>query len=287
MLGHALWRVSRDRHETHATIRAPSVDAVGIPWASEANTLAGVCAEAPETIEHALEVIRPDVVVNCIGVVKQAAAASDPVGMVRVNALFPHQLAAACVARQIRLVHVSTDCVFSGRLGQYRNTDAPDPVDLYGRSKLAGEPAGPGVLTVRSSMIGWELGGRRQGLLEWFVAQRGGSVQGYTSALFSGPTATALSHAILAAIERRPDLGGTWHVASAAISKHDLLVTLRSALGIEVEIVPDDEVKIDRSLDGSAFGHATGWTAPSWQEMVAELVAEAPARAPENAVARR
>jgi dTDP-4-dehydrorhamnose reductase len=287
MLGHALWRVCRDSEQTHATIRAASVDVAGAPLEDAAHAIPGVRAEDPETIEHALDVAQPDVVVNCIGVVKQAAVATGAVALVRTNALLPHQLAAACCARDIRLIHVSTDCVFSGRRGRYGEDDTPDPVDLYGRSKLAGEPSGPRVLTLRTSMIGWELGGRRQGLLEWFVAQRGGSVRGYTEAVFSGPTASALSHAILAAIERNPDLAGTWHVAAASIAKHDLLLALRSALGLEVEIVPDDELKIDRSLDGSEFEAATGWTVPGWEQMIAELVAAAPPRALGDTVARR
>lgn len=287
MLGHALWRVSRERAETHATVRVPSMDAVSLPLEDPSHVVPGVRAEAPETVENALDLAQPEVVVNCVGIVKQSDVAGDAAWMVHVNSLFPHVLAAACAVRGIRLIHVSTDCVFSGNRGAYRESDIPDPVDLYGRSKLAGEPSGPHVLTVRTSMIGWELAGRRQGLLEWFVAQRGGTVRGYTRAVFTGPTAPELSRTLLAVIERRPDLSGTWHVAGDAITKHELLLTLRAALGLDVDIVADDGVAIDRSLNGSQFRGVAGWAAPSWQQMVAELAAEAPARALGETVAGR
>jgi dTDP-4-dehydrorhamnose reductase len=287
MLGHTLWRACRETLETRATARAPSPELVVAPLEDTAGVVCGVRAEAPETVERALDVTQPDVVVNCVGVVKQAAAAHDAVGTIRVNALFPHELAASCQARGIRLVHVSTDCVFSGRRGGYAERDTPDPTDLYGRSKLAGEPSGSHVLTLRTSMIGWELGGHRQGLLEWFAAQRGGVVRGYMHAVFSGPTAPELSRAILAVVEHHPGLSGTWHVAAEPIAKFDLLLALREALGLEVEIVPDDGVAIDRSLDASAFRDATGWAAPSWEKMLDELVAEAPEYALGERVAGR
>jgi dTDP-4-dehydrorhamnose reductase len=286
MLGHRLWRTCREGFETRATVRAPSRAAVEAPLEDTDGVIYGVRAEDPQTVQRALDLARPDAVVNCIGVVKQIA--SEPAAVVRLNALFPHELAAACEARGIRLVHLSTDCVFSGRRGGYSERDTPDPVDLYGRSKLAGEPSGPHVLTLRTSMIGWELGGRRQGLLEWFTAQRNGSVGGYTRAVFSGPTTQVLSRAILTAVEHDSELaGGTWHVAAEPIAKHDLLVALRDTLSLEIEIEPDDTVTIDRSLDPSAFTAATGWAAPPWETMLDELAAEAPARAIGEGIARR
>lgn len=287
MLGHELWRTCREHAATHATVREPSPQSLGAHLTDTSGAIPGVRAEAPETVEWALEQAQPDVVVNCIGVVKQATAASEPVGMVRINSLFPHQLAASCESRDIRLVHLSTDCVFSGQRGNYGERDTPGPLDLYGRSKLAGEPSGAHVLTLRTSMIGWELRGRRQGLLEWFASQGGGTARGYTRAVFSGPTTPVLSRAILAVLERRPELSGTWHIAAEPIAKHDLLLALRAAMDLDVEIVPDGSVAIDRSLDASAFHAETGWAAPSWEQMVAELAAQAPERVPGERVARR
>jgi dTDP-4-dehydrorhamnose reductase len=283
MLGHAVWRECRARLETYATVR----EEAGGDALDSASAVPGVHAEDRETMERALEQTRPDVVVNCIGIVKQADAAADPITTIRVNSLFPHEVAALCARRGARLIHVSTDCVFSGRRGSYTERDGPDPVDLYGRAKLLGEPSGRGVLTVRTSMIGWELRGRRQGLLEWFAAQRGGTVKGFTRAVFTGPTAPVLARAIADVAERQSELAGTWHLGAEPIAKYDLLVRLRDALGLDVEIVPDDGVVIDRSLDSSALRAATGWAPPPWDEMAAELAAEAPAHAGREKLARR
>jgi dTDP-4-dehydrorhamnose reductase len=189
---------------------------------------------------------------------------------IRANALFPHDLAAACRERGARLIHISTDCVFSGRKGGYTETDRPDPEDVYGRSKLLGEVATPGALTLRTSMIGREIATSR-GLLEWFLAQSGGTVRGFTRAVFSGPTTPVLSRAIADVLERHQSLEGLYHLGAEPIDKHALLLALRDAFGLDVEIEPDDGVVIDRSLDSSRFREATGWAAPTWEEMVAEL----------------
>jgi dTDP-4-dehydrorhamnose reductase len=213
------------------------------------------------------------VAINCIGVVKQSPVAADAVSLVTANALFPHQLAAACSARGVRLIHVSTDCVFSGRGGGYAEEDLPDPSDLYGRSKLAGEASGPGIVTIRASMIGHELR-TRNGLLEWLLAQPGGgSVEGYANAVFSGPTAPELARAIVRVVAEHPELEGTFHVAAEPISKYDLLLKLRDAFGLELKIDPRSEPVIDRSLDSGRFRAATGWDPPSWDQLVGELAA--------------
>jgi dTDP-4-dehydrorhamnose reductase len=264
MLGHVLRRECSRRMDTFATVRSAA--------RGDENLVEGVRVEDPDSVARAIEATEPGVVVNCIGVVKQAV--DDPEPAIRVNALFPHRLAAACRERDARLIHVSTDCVFSGEQGGYTESDLPDPVDTYGRSKLLGEPATPGVLTIRTSMIGRELA-TSHGLLEWFLAQSGGSVRGFQRAVFSGPTTPVLSRAIADVIEHHDGLDGLWHLSAEPISKYDLLFRLRDALELEVEIEPDDSVVIDRSLNSSRFRSATGFEAPSWQEMVTELAASA------------
>ena len=235
--------------------------------------LAGVTADDPASIERALDETRPDVVVNCIGLVKQRPSAADPAALIRINSLLPHTVATACAARGMRLIHVSTDCVFSGRRGGYTEDDLPDPIDLYGRSKLAGEPSGPGVLTLRTSVIGHE-DGEAFGLLGWFRAADA-PVRGFTRAVFSGPTAPVLARAIGGLIEHQPALEGTWHVGADPISKHDLLVLIRDAFGLQTAIEADETVVIDRSLDPSRLRDEIGWVAPDWRTMVHELAEEA------------
>jgi dTDP-4-dehydrorhamnose reductase len=272
MLGHALFLTARDEAEAWVTFRGhPPVDGV---FDSD-RIISDVHADQFDTVVRAFATVRPDVVVNCIGVVKQRAGAKDPLTSLGINSLFPHRLAALSAAAGARLIQISTDCVFSGSKGQYRESDPPDASDLYGRTKQLGEVEGPACLTLRTSIIGRELT-TSQGLVEWFLAQRG-RAPGYTRAIFSGLTSTELSRVLLRVIDRHRDLTGLYHVAAQAISKYDLLRLLNDAMDRGVAIEPDASVEIDRSLDGSRFAQVTGYVAPAWERMVAELAAGAPA----------
>jgi dTDP-4-dehydrorhamnose reductase len=238
--------------------------------ADSADVIPGIDAADFDSIIRAFEIARPDAVVNCIGIVKQRPAARDPIQSLHVNALLPHRLAALCRACGARLVHISTDCVFSGRRGAYLETDAPDAEDLYGRSKLLGEVAGPGSITLRTSIIGRELSSGL-GLVDWFLAQPGPDIPGYVHARFSGLTTLALSRVVLDVVLKQPSLEGLYHVAAEPISKFDLLERLAAAFGRPVAIRPVREPRIDRTLDGTRFRQATGWTPPSWSAMIDEL----------------
>ncbi len=205
MLGHTLWRECAERFEATATVRSDPPAPVAVGALAPNRIAAGVRAEDLRSIQRALDESDAEVAVNCIGLVKQIAGATTR-GDGRANALFPHQLAAACAERGVRLIQISTDCVFSGRRGGYAESDLPDPVDLYGRSKLAGEPEGGAMLTLRTSMIGRELASSH-GLLEWFLAQEG-EVRGFTEAFFTGPTASVLARVICDLIETSPPARG-------------------------------------------------------------------------------
>jgi dTDP-4-dehydrorhamnose reductase len=175
-----------------------------------------------------------------------------------------------CETIDARLIHFSTDCVFSGAEGAYTEDDPSDAQDMYGRTKFLGEVGGPAALTLRTSIIGRELT-RRSSLLEWFLDQDGQKVKGYRRALYAGLTTNRMSHLVGDLIEHHPDLTGLFHVAGPWISKYDLLIQVRDAFGLSIEIDPDDEVAIDRTLDGSRFEAATGFCPPTWREMVTEL----------------
>lgn len=272
MLGHKLWQVLSERTDAYATLRTSDHRAARLGLLDPARTVLDVTAHSFETIERAVASVQPQVVVNCIGIVKQVREAHDPIASISINSLFPHRLAELCRAADARLIHVSTDCVFSGRTGLYDESDIPDPVDLYGRSKLLGEVAYDGGLTVRTSIIGRELTGA-SGLLEWFLGQPT-EVRGFRRAIFSGLSTQALARMIASIIIDHPELSGLRHVASTPISKFDLLCLLKNAYRLSVEIVPDDEITCDRSLDGTRFEQETGLQSPSWPEMVAELAAD-------------
>lgn len=269
MLGHQVVRRFAADWEVHATVRTPS-DAR--PFALSA-TLHELDAGRPEALASVLADLRPELVVNCIGIVKQLSEASLPIPSIRVNALFPHVAAQLSIDAGARFVHISTDCVFSGSLplGEAYREDSPtDADDLYGRTKLLGEVVEGGALTLRTSIIGWELT-RASGLLEWFSSQEGEVVRGFTQAIFSGLTTAALSTVIAEIADSHPTLRGLYHVSAEPISKYALLGLIRDALDLDVAIEPVDVPVINRALDSTRLRDATGIRIPSWHTMIEEL----------------
>ncbi|OLE55879.1 MAG: NAD(P)-dependent oxidoreductase [Acidobacteria bacterium 13_1_20CM_3_53_8] len=270
MLGHKLWQICAERFDAYVTFRQPAkaYEQYGIFDLSSA--IGNVSADDESSIVRAIAEVRPEVVVNSIGIVKQDAGAKDPVTSISTNALFPHRLARVCSAASARLIHISTDCVFSGRKGNYAEDDMADACDLYGRTKLLGEVSGEGTLVLRTSMIGRELAGAH-GLLEWFLGQEGKTVRGFKRAIFSGFTTQALADIICRVILEQRDLYGVWHVAAEPINKFDLLSLVRETFGLDIKIEPDETFVCDRSLNGERFRRATGFSTPSWSDMINQL----------------
>jgi dTDP-4-dehydrorhamnose reductase len=275
MLGHRLWQVLSQRHEVAVTVRGtwtvPSVPD-RCPYIYE-----HVDVRDPDRVEAVLADFHPDVVVNAAGIVKQRLEECNPATCFQVNTVFPHQLANLAVKHSFRLVHISTDCVFSGARGNYCESDLPDATDLYGVSKRWGELHEPPAVTLRTSMIGLEIK-HHTGLIEWFLAQRG-PVPGYRQAIFSGLTTAELARVIDRLLGDWAHLTGLWHVGAAAISKYELLKKLTLLLArADVEVVPDDSIRVNRSLNSERFAGATGYRAPSWDAMLVELAREIAAR---------
>ena len=276
MLGNACMRViSASGDQVWGTVRSAATFSL-FEEPVRQRLVSGVDAEDFATLERVVSDKQPDVVVNCVGVIKQLAAADDPLVALPLNALFPHRLARLCATAGARLIHISTDCVFSGSRGMYREADRPDADDLYGVSKLLGEVDYPGAVTLRTSIIGHELGSSRS-LLDWFLSQSG-EVQGFTKAIFSGLTTAELSRVIRDHVAPQADLRGLYHVSAAPISKYDLLGLIKDVYGRDIEISPSDKLTIDRSLNSSRFRAATGWEPPSWPVMIREMHADAMSR---------
>jgi dTDP-4-dehydrorhamnose reductase len=273
MLGHKLWQRFRERFDTWVTVRSSFAAYQRFELFEQARTIDGVDAADIDSVIRAVSLVRPTAIVNAIGIVKQLPSAQDPVISISINSLFPHRLAAIGRAAGARVVHVSTDCVFSGRRGGYTEQDPPDAEDLYGRSKSLGEITGPGSLTLRTSIVGRELS-TTSGLMEWFLSQRGERIRGFTRAMFSGLTTMALADVLAGVLERHPELSGVHHLSSVPISKHDLLCLLRDAFAPETKIDPDSSMVLDRTLDGSRFRTLLGQTAPEWPEMVRTMAAD-------------
>lgn len=269
MLGHRLLADLLATHETRVTLRRPVAEYAARGLFSDANAYGGIDVRDEAALRRAVGVFRPDAVVNAAGVIKQRGDSADAIGCIEVNALFPHRLARLCAEHEAYLVHYSTDCVFSGRSGRYSEKDFPDPVDLYGRSKLLGEPEAANCITLRTSMVGFELG-RSTGLLEWFLSQKG-RVQGYRRAVFSGLTTIEHARIVKIILAQQQRKTGLYHVAADPISKFDFLCMVKRHLKLATDIASDDSVVIDRSLDASRFRQDFGYSPPTWDHMVGEL----------------
>jgi dTDP-4-dehydrorhamnose reductase len=271
MLGHKLCQVLSAEFDVSATFRSGGTELPEIYGSTR--PLGGVDALDFDSVAGAFEIARPDVVVNAIGIVKQRATAHDPVVSITVNSLFPHRLATLCTASHARLIHFSTDCVFSGRRGEYAEEDTPDPIDLYGRSKLLGEVEGPGVLTIRTSIIGRELE-NRTGLLEWFLGQAGGRVPGYAKVIWSGVTTNFLAGVVGSLAQAPQSVDGISHLSGPPLSKYELLLALNKAFGTATTVEPDTTIVSDRSLNSDRFWSRTGLERPNWSDMLSELAEE-------------
>lgn len=270
MLGHAMVRYfgADPAYRTVAISRsndARRLFAAGL----DVEFVGGVEAADPDSLVGAIGEIRPDVLVNCVGVVKQLAHAAEVLTAVPLNSLLPHRLSALCKAAGSRLVHVSTDCVFSGAKGGYVESDKPDAADVYGLSKFLGEVGEPHCITLRTSIIGHELR-TRHSLVEWFLSQER-SVKGYTEAIFSGVPTVELARIVRDHVLPNPELHGLYHVSAEPINKHDLLKLVAAQYGKQIEIVPDGSLRIDRSLDSGRFRRQTGYQPPAWPELVATM----------------
>lgn len=270
MLGHRLLGHFSVQHETRVTLHRALGQYSDRGLFNSANTLDQVDVRDFDGVRRAVAGFRPDAVINATGVVKQRAEAAQAIPSIEINALFPHRMAALCAETGARFVHMSTDCVFSGRRGGYAEDDMPDAEDLYGRSKLLGEVAEPPCITLRTSIIGRELS-RRTGLLEWFLAQRGRTIKGYRRAIFSGFTTHEMARIIDRVLTGSGPKHGLYQVSSAAISKFDLLTAIRDRLKLDIAIEPDDGFACDRSLDSTRFRAAFGYQPPSWSTMIDEL----------------
>lgn len=268
MLGHALSdRLSGHKYlDVHATARSTEGLSRWFPNDLLERISGNVDADNFDSVIRAIADLKPDVVINCIGIIKQTAPAKDPLISITINSLFPHRLAHVCKAAGSRLIHISTDCVFDGAQGNYTEKDQANANDLYGRTKYLGEVYYPHCVTLRTSIIGHELKGKH-GLIEWFLAQKG-KVRGFTNAIYSGFPTVEIARIISEYVITNPNLKGLYHVSSDPISKYKLLQLVADKYKKQIEIEPFDDFRLDRSLDSILFRSITGYTPPSWPELV-------------------
>jgi dTDP-4-dehydrorhamnose reductase len=273
MLGHKLFQQLRARFPgTLCTMQQHAADAPydHITLLKNRGVIEGVDAFDFDQLSKLLLRLRPHFLINCIGVIKQRQAASSHIATITLNSLLPHRLAALSARWGGRLIHFSTDCVFSGRRGMYKEGDPCDPQDLYGKTKFLGETTAVNALTVRTSIIGRELTNHCS-LLDWFLSNSRGRVQGYRKSLYSGVTTNHLAELVADIIVRHQHLNGLYQVASEPISKYELLCLLREAYALDIGIDPVDGEAVDRSMDGSKFCEMTGYKCPPWAALVQQL----------------
>jgi len=274
MLGHMLVRMLSPHHLVIGTTSSKYDSKSPLAHIlSRENWIDQVDVRNLSAVEQAISANKPDVIINCVGLIKQKMGPENSVDAIAINSLFPHQLAAICHNSNIRLIHFSTDCVFRGTPGIKRVSDAPNATDLYGLSKLLGEVTTWPCITLRTSIVGRQLLGS-ESLFEWAISQRDQVVNGYKNAIYSGLTTNQLSHIIEKLIEDFPELSGIYQLASLPISKFELISKLNYHLKLNLRIEPETEFYCDRTLDGTEFTKLTNIHIPSWDEMLAEFAAD-------------
>lgn len=267
MLGNAVLRLFSQSpgYEAFGSVRSSAVRHL-LPDDVQPNLINGVDVENADSLMRLFDIARPNIVINCVGLVKQLAQANDPLAAIPLNAILPHRLARLCAVAGARFVHMSTDCVFSGAQGMYMESDVADAKDLYGLSKFLGEVDYPRAITLRTSIIGHELDGARS-LVDWFLAQEG-SVRGFKRAIFSGLPTVEVARVIRDYVIPHPELHGLYHLSAAPINKFDLLTLVAATYGKSIDINVDEQLVIDRSLNSTRFRQVTGYEPKSWPELI-------------------
>ncbi len=267
LIGSTTLRVLSERSDwqVYGTIRSDSIRQL-LPKIGTDKLVSNLDADNFSSIVQTMNEIKPDVVINCIGATKHKKEGNSPINAISLNALLPHQLVQVCALAGARFIHISTDCVFSGKAGFYSEDDFADADDVYGRSKALGEVNYGGALTLRTSTIGHELQSN-YGLLNWFLSQES-TCRGFNKAIFSGLPTVVFAQVIRDVVLENKRLSGLYHVAAQPINKYDLLRLIAKIYKKDIDIICDDSLVIDRSLNASKFNKVTGYNPPAWQSLI-------------------
>ena len=273
MLGHKAVQVLRKKYEVYATIRNDfsSVENLGI--FEKANTFSNVDIENQDVLKNIIVDLQPEIILNAVGIIKQLESSKNVIKTLTVNSIFPHQLAEFAAAIGAKVMTISTDCVFRGDKGNYKEEDISDATDVYGKSKNLGELYGENCLTLRTSIIGREIG-TAHSLVEWFLSNRGGQVKGFTNAIYSGFPTVVLMEIISSLITDHPHLHGLYHVASRPINKYELIKLINEKFDAGIKIEPFADFYMDRSLNSEKFEDTTGFVSPAWETMIEQMASD-------------
>jgi dTDP-4-dehydrorhamnose reductase len=272
MLGHTVYKFFHENKvfETWGTLRNRS-SLQYFPNEMHKQLISNIDVLSNDELTNVFVTVRPDLVINCIGLIKQLSTANDPLAVLPINSMFPHQLAKLCALANARLIHISTDCVFSGqKKGEYVESDLSDAEDLYGKSKFIGEVNDLShVVTLRTSIIGHELNSD-YALVDWFLSQQG-KVNGYVNAIYSGLPTIELAQVIQDFVIPNKELTGLYHVATKSINKFNLLQLIAEVYNKQIVIEPNESVNINRSLCAKRFETRTGYIAPEWPILIEKM----------------
>ena len=273
MLGHKLVQQFSNDFDVWTTIRRPYADVERFGIFDRDRTIENAILENDADLERLLETVRPDAVVNAVGIIKQVPSSKDLISTLTVNSILPHRLNEFSSRLGFRLICVGTDCVFSGEKGNYSEEDRADAYDLYGRSKNLGEVTEGNSITIRTSIIGRELE-TSHSMVEWFLSNRGKKVNGYVNAIYTGFPTIVIADIIADLLTKHADLTGLFHVSSEAINKFELLEMINRRYNAGIDVARYEDFSIDRSLDSSRFREATGFVPLPWEEMVDRMAAD-------------
>ena len=273
MLGHKLTQCWQKKYDVWTTVRGDFNSYKKIGFYDQSNTIEHLDIENIISVEKAFQKVRPTVVINAIGIIKQLPTAKNVIQTLRVNSIFPHQMAELAHKYDARLITISTDCVFDGVKGAYTEEDLPNAQDLYGKSKNLGEITGENCLTLRTSIIGRELN-TEHSLVEWFLSNEGKSVKGFVNAVYTGFPTIVIADILADLIENHTSLEGLYHVSSEPINKFELLKLVRDAYRAKIKIEPFEDFRIDRSLNSDKFRRETGFAPLEWRTMIERMAAD-------------
>ncbi len=218
-------------------------------------------------VEAVINDVAPNIVINCIGLIKQQSSAKKAINAIQINSLLPHQLAEVCDKYEAKLIHFSTDCVFDGRDGGYQEDDLPSASDLYGKSKHLGEVAYAPHLTLRTSIIGHELSSSLS-LIDWFLSQEG-EINGYSKAVFSGMPTCYIAKLLGEHLSDINSISGLYHLAVDSIDKRSLLENVAKIYQKKITINNQDSFVINRSLNGDKLNRTLGLRHLKWGDLIA------------------
>jgi len=273
MLGHKIFEVlnSYSQYRVYGTVTSLKSFNGTLPEKYKSLIFESVFANDLPSVEKILTSVKPNIVINCIGMIKQKKDQGTQIQTILLNALFPQQINAICEKRRIRFITIATDCVFDGKKDhEYLETDLPTCHDVYGMTKFLGEIHSGSGLTLRTSIIGHEL---KEGvsLLDWFLGQNNKTIKGYKKAIFSGFPTVILARVIAEKIIPNKTLCGLYHLSTNPISKYDLLKMIKNEYEIKVRIFSDSNLKVNRALNSDIIRKKLKYSPPSWNELIKEM----------------